>query len=214
LNLGLLSIFSEPLATVAALLAASIGKDFEGSRGRFRGWLTFPSRSDRRLSIGPHCTFFGKHNIQLAESVTFHGNAFINAGGGEQGFVRIGRNTHIDQFCTLYGIGGLSIGADCAIASGVIIYTQTNQYASDPEAKIVDQPVIYKPVVIGDDVWIGAGAVILPGVNVGSHSIIAAGGVVRHDVAEWTIVGGVPAKVIGNRRTGKKLTLRLVSEES
>ncbi|HTJ80748.1 MAG TPA: acyltransferase [Polyangiaceae bacterium] len=115
----------------------------------------------------------------------------------------IGARTHIDQFCVLYGQGGISIGARCAIASGVIVYSQTNQYRSSPETDIIDQPVAYAPVTIGDDVWIGAGAVVLPGVTIGDHAVVAAGAVVRSDVEPWAIVGGVPAKRLGDRRVAK-----------
>ena len=58
---------------------------------------------------------------------------------------------------------------------------------------------MFEPVTIGDDVWIGFGACVLPGVSVGRGSIVAAGAVVTKDVPDWTIVGGVPAKVIGSR---------------
>lgn len=57
-----------------------------------------------------------------------------------------------------------------------------------------------RPVVIGDDVWIGARSILLPGVKVGSHSIIAAGSIVTKDVPEWAIVGGNPAKLIKWRK--------------
>ena len=62
------------------------------------------------------------------------------------------------------------------------------------------QVSVYKEVAIGDDVWIGAGAIILPGVKVGDHAVIGAGALVREDVSAWAIVGGLPAKVLGDRR--------------
>jgi maltose O-acetyltransferase len=57
-----------------------------------------------------------------------------------------------------------------------------------------------RPVVIGDDVWIGGQVIILPGVKVGSHSIIGAGSVVTKDVPQYAVVGGNPAKVIKFRK--------------
>jgi acetyltransferase-like isoleucine patch superfamily enzyme len=62
---------------------------------------------------------------------------------------------------------------------------------------------IFTPVVIGSDVWIGARAVVLAGVTIGNGAVIAAGSVVNKDVNDYDIVAGVPARVLGNRKTGK-----------
>jgi len=59
------------------------------------------------------------------------------------------------------------------------------------------------PVRIGNDVWVAARVILLPGVHIGDHSIVAAGAVVTHDVPEWAVVAGVPARVIGDRRAAK-----------
>lgn len=197
---GVPFIFSEPLSAVAAWLGVLLGKEISGSRAHARGWLMSPAFRDRRVSIGPRVELVGKKNIELGCDVSLFGNAYLNAAGAN-GFIRIGQNTHVDQFCVLYGQGGLTIGSDCAIAAGVIIYTQTNQYGHDPSEKIVDQPIVYKPVTVGDDVWIGAGSVILPGVEIGDHAVIGAGSVVRESVAPWSIVGGVPARLLRQRKT-------------
>ena len=66
----------------------------------------------------------------------------------------------------------------------------------DKEKRIDEQGITTKPIIIGDDVWIGANAVILPGVTIGKHCVVAAGAVVTKDVPDNTIVGGVPAKEI------------------
>ena len=204
MKIGVPFIVFEPIAVIAGVLGATVGKETSGSRARARGWLRFPALKDRHLSIGPRVDFVGKRNIHLGDRVSFFGNTYLNA---NEGFIKVGSNTHIDQFCVLYGQGGLTIGSDCAIAAGVTIYTQTNQYAHDETMKIVDQPVIYQEVTIGDDVWIGSRAVILPGVAIGDHAVIGAGAVVREDVSPWSIVGGVPAKVLGSRssRTAESL---------
>ena len=55
------------------------------------------------------------------------------------------------------------------------------------------------PIIIGDDCWIGTRAIILPGVSIGNHSIIAAGAVVTHSFPAYSIIGGVPAKLIKTR---------------
>jgi acetyltransferase-like isoleucine patch superfamily enzyme len=161
-----------------------------------RGLALRPGKGAR---VGRGVELVGADRITLGRGVTFLGNAYVNA-IGPRGSVRIGDGTSVDQFCVLYGQGGLEIGARCAIAAGVIVYSQTNQFVHDPAQPVLDQPVIHAKVTIGDDVWIGARAVILPGVTVGDHAVVGAGAVVRADVPPWSIVAGVPAKIIGDRR--------------
>jgi len=175
-------------------------REYSGIASRLRGWFYSAGWRDRRILIGPRVELIGRRNIHLADRVALYGNSYLNAARSE-GYIRIGENTHVDQFCVLYGQGGLSIGAKCAIASGVTIYSQTNTYEVDPLADIIDQPVVYKPVSIGNDVWICSRAVILPGISVGDHAVIAAGAIVKEDVSPWTVVAGSPAKPIRDRRS-------------
>lgn len=188
------------LAALSTLLAALSGREPSGVESRLRGALRMDLRAGPRLRIGRGVQFVGARRIVLGRDVTLFGNAYLNA-SGPSGHIEIGDGTHVDQFCVLYGQGGLKIGKRCAIAAGVTVYTQSNQYKLDPLANVLDQPVVYRAVDIGDDVWIGARAVILPGVQIGDHAIIAAGSVVRCDVPAWAIVGGVPARHLGDRRT-------------
>ena len=109
------------------------------------------------------------------------------------GDVVIGDNTRIGIHCTV--IGPVTIGSHVNLAQGITV-TALNHNFSDPSLRIDEQGVSTKAVVIGDDVWIGANAVILPGVTIGSHVVVAAGAVVTKDVPANTLVGGVPAKVI------------------
>ena len=109
------------------------------------------------------------------------------------GDVVIGDNTRIGIHCTV--IGPVTIGSHVNLAQGITV-TALNHNFSDPSRRIDEQGVSTKAVVIGDDVWIGANAVILPGVTIGSHVVVAAGAVVTKDVPANTLVGGVPAKII------------------
>ena len=109
------------------------------------------------------------------------------------GDVVIGDATRIGIHCTV--IGPVTIGSHVNLAQGITV-TALNHNFSDPSLRIDEQGVSTKAVVIGDDVWIGANAVILPGVTIGSHVVVAAGAVVTKDVPANTLVGGVPAKVI------------------
>lgn len=116
------------------------------------------------------------------------------------GDVTIGDHTRIGIHCTV--IGPVCIGNNVNLAQGITV-TALNHNFEDASRRIDEQGISTKPVVIGDDVWIGANAVILPGVTIGRHVVVAAGAVVTKDVPEFTVVGGVPAKVIKDVR-GKK----------
>lgn len=109
------------------------------------------------------------------------------------GDIIIGDHTRIGIHNTI--IGPVTIGSHVNLAQGITV-TALNHNYSDTTKRIDEQGVSTKPVIIGDDVWIGANAVILPGVTIGSHVVVAAGTVVTKDVPENTIVAGVPAKVI------------------
>ena len=111
------------------------------------------------------------------------------------GDVTIGDHTRIGIHCTV--IGPVCIGNHVNLAQGITV-TALNHNFEDVSKRIDEQGVSTKPVVIGDDVWIGANAVVLPGVTIGNHSVVAAGAVVTKDVPDHTLVGGVPAKVIKN----------------
>jgi acetyltransferase-like isoleucine patch superfamily enzyme len=185
------------LFLLSTILSVVLRKERSGVENRLRGLFWEAGLSTKQLYVGRNVQFVGARNMKIGHGVTLHGNAYLNA-TGDQGALEIGESSHIDQFVVLYGQGGLRIGARCAIASGVVIYSQTNQYAQGTQ-DVISQPVRYAPVSIGDDVWIGASAVILPGVSIGSHSVVGAGAVVNRDVEEGTVVAGVPARPIGRR---------------
>ena len=109
------------------------------------------------------------------------------------GDITIGDHTRIGIHCTV--IGPVCIGNNVNLAQGITV-TALNHNFEDCNKRIDEQGISTKPVVIGDDVWIGANAVILPGVTIGRHVVVAAGAVVTKDVPDFSIVAGVPAKVI------------------
>jgi acetyltransferase-like isoleucine patch superfamily enzyme len=96
------------------------------------------------------------------------------------------------------GRAGIEVGDGTRIATGVTVFAF--DHGLDPGAEIRSQPVRSRGIVIGRDVWIGANAGITDGVRIGDHAVVGMGAVVTRDVPEWAIVGGVPARVIGDRR--------------
>lgn len=113
------------------------------------------------------------------------------------GDVVIGDHTRIGIHNTI--IGPVTIGNHVNLAQGITV-TALNHNFDDPRQRIDQQGVSTRAVIIADDVWIGANAVVLPGVTVGSHSVIAAGAVVTRSVPPCSVVAGVPAKVIKELR--------------
>ena len=104
----------------------------------------------------------------------------------------IGDHTRIGLHSTV--IGPVTIGNHVNLAQGITISALNHNFA-DPSLPIDAQGVSTSQIVIEDDVWIGANAVVLPGVRIGRHSVVAAGAVVTRDVPSGSLVAGVPATV-------------------
>ena len=109
------------------------------------------------------------------------------------GDVMIGDHTRIGLHNTI--IGPVIIGSHVNLAQGITI-TALNHNFENSKKRIDEQGVSTSAVVIEDDIWIGANAVVLSGVTIGHHSVVAAGAVVTKDVPPHSLVAGVPAKII------------------
>lgn len=105
--------------------------------------------------------------------------------------IHLGKNVFINSGCCFQDQGGIDIGDDCLIGHQVVFATLNHD--SEPQKRGNN---IAKPIKLGQNVWIGAHATILPGVSIGDHAIVAAGAVVNKDVPAFSIVAGVPAKII------------------
>jgi acetyltransferase-like isoleucine patch superfamily enzyme len=112
--------------------------------------------------------------------------------------IKIGRNVTINEGTFISGYGHLSIGNNVLISHRVTILSSTHDYKSKDQT-IRSQGLIAKSTTIGNDVWIGTGAVILGGVTIGDGSVVGAGAVVTKHVPMNSVVGGVPARVIATR---------------
>ena len=91
------------------------------------------------------------------------------------------------------GQGGLTLGEGVLIGPGATLVTGDHDFSRHDLASI-DQDYVGSPIVVGDNVWIGAGATVVGGVTIGDRAVIAAGAVVTRDVAPGQVVGGVPAR--------------------
>lgn len=107
--------------------------------------------------------------------------------------IHAGKNLIINYNVTILDVDEVHLGDYCMIGPGVLIATVNHPMTPSGRRKHLS---LIRPVWIGDDVWIGGNAVILPGVHIGNNCVIAAGAVVTHDVPDNSLVGGVPAKVI------------------
>jgi acetyltransferase-like isoleucine patch superfamily enzyme len=115
-----------------------------------------------------------------------------------RGRLVIGAQVIAGHHVTIGVNGSVRIGADSLIAELVSIRDHDHGFDRN-DVPMRDQGSMTADVVIGRDVWIGAKATITSGVTIGDHAIVAAGAVVTRDVEPWSIVGGVPARVIGRR---------------
>lgn len=104
----------------------------------------------------------------------------------------VGRNVFINQNCTFYDLGGLQIADDVMIGPNVSLITSGHPLAPSERRAAVTA----RPIVIGRNAWIAAGATIIGGVTVGENAVVAAGSVVTRDIPPNTLVGGNPARVI------------------
>ncbi|MEE1129081.1 MAG: sugar O-acetyltransferase [Methanobrevibacter sp.] len=105
--------------------------------------------------------------------------------------IHLGDNVFINSGCRFQDQGGIFIGNNALIGHNVVLATLNHEENPKKRGNLIPAPI-----KIGNDVWIGSNATILAGVTIGDGAIIAAGAVVTRDVAENTIVGGVPAKYI------------------
>lgn len=144
---------------------------------------SIPSHTIRKL-------FYRMSGIRIGSASYIHmGARFYDPKG-----IAIGKGTIIGEGAVLDGRGVIKIGDHVDMASEVMIYnSEHNIHSEHFEA-------VSGPVHIGDYVFVGPRAIILPGVTIGKGAVIAAGAVVTKDVAPFAVVGGVPAQVIGERK--------------
>lgn len=135
--------------------------------------------------------------IHLGKGTTIRQYAIINTSGGR---VSLGKGCELGPFSMIVTkTKDVRIGDHVRMGPHVSM-TASNRNYMRRDTLIVDQGLREEGITIGNDVWIGTGTVITDGVNIGDGAVIASGAVVAKDVAPYSIVAGVPAKVIGERQ--------------
>lgn len=170
---------------------------------------------DLYVADDPENARLAQRAVRLADE--YHRAAVIDEGGarplleelvgslGEGAFVKpplfvdygqnitIGPRTFVNYNLTALDVAAITIGADCQIGPNVQLLTPTHPLQPEPRR---DRLEAARPIVIGDNVWLGGGVIVCPGVTIGENSVVGAGAVVTRDIPANVVAVGNPARVI------------------
>jgi len=157
-----------------------------------------PIRVHPSTWISPRAVFrvCGGGSITIGRNCEIHPFAMLLTYGGD---IHIGDDCSVNPFTIIYGHGGVRIGDGTRIAAHTVVIPGNHTPGTDIQA-VKDAPVISRGIVIGRNVWIGAGSRILDGVEIGPNAVVGAGSVVTRPVPAGVTVAGVPARLLGPDR--------------
>ena len=173
-----------------------------------------------KRKIHPSAALIGYRHIKLGKQLTIQRNSMLSAQRDDAEIligdacwladsvcleagrkIVIGDRTSLQSRCRL--LGDVSIGDNCLLAPNVFVSSGKHTFGREPALPIRVQESIYGseniPVVIDDDCWLGVNVVVMPGMRIGRGSIVGANSVVTKDIAPYSIIGGVPAKLLKTR---------------
>ena len=154
-------------------------------------------------------------NLLPVSSYAFHIGKIVRGMGAKLFLDKCGKNVNVEKNasfssrCTIGNNSGIGINArigvchigdDVMMAPDVVILSQNHVFERIDIPMNMQGVTEEKPVYIGNDVWIGQRVIILPGVHVGNGVVIGAGSIVTHDISDYDVVAGSPARVIKNRK--------------
>jgi acetyltransferase-like isoleucine patch superfamily enzyme len=176
----------------------------------------------RKVVFGRNVTIRHPHRIRFGDNIIIDDNAVLDGKGDAEvtievgsgsivgrnsilsckgGAIRLAQRVNISVNCTLISETLLSVGENVLIAGHCYLIAGGNHGLERTDIPILEQPLIEKGGIdIKEHCWLGANVTVLDGVTIGRDSAVAAGAVVTKSVAEYTIVGGVPAKVLRDRK--------------
>jgi acetyltransferase-like isoleucine patch superfamily enzyme len=187
---------------IKPFLGSSVGLIFLGKHTKLK--YRNKIRAGKTLTLGDYVEInaLSREGVTIGNNVSIQKNTIIECTGVIRDLgigLTIGNNVGIAQNCFIQVRGRVSIGNDTIFGPGVYLFSENHKF-DDPELPVVVQGETRKGVKVEEGVWVGSRSVILDGVTIGRNSIIAAGSVVNRDVPPFSIVGGIPAKVIKERK--------------
>ncbi|WP_283949346.1 acyltransferase [Sulfurimonas hydrogeniphila] len=169
-----------------------------GTTLRYWGYRPFFQEVKGKFNIDTGVTIMGFKNISLGNDIVLMKNSYVYAHDG--GDIVIGNNFTMNTNSQLgASFGKIVIGDDCAIAPNCVLRAANHTF-DDPNVPFREQGHTYGEIIIEDDVWISSNCVITANTKIGKSSIIGAGSVVTKDVEPYSVMGGVPAKLIRKRK--------------
>jgi acetyltransferase-like isoleucine patch superfamily enzyme len=144
--------------------------------------------------IYQHVRILNPRRVHMGRGVSLHPYCFLKC---VPGTIRIGDESTVGEFTYINAMESITLGRKVLIAPSCHITDANHNIEKD--SPILEQGRRAAPIVIGDDVWIGAGAKILSGVSIGQGAVVGAGAVVTKDVDAYAIVVGIPARQVGTR---------------
>ena len=164
--------------------------------GRFRATHKKNTMLSKNCYISPNALIHPRNG-----RITVGDNTSVAPGAIMQGDISIGNNSSVQAYCNIVGYKGgeIKIGNFVRIAAYTVIIGANHRF-DDPDIPICKQGMAPAPIVIEDNVWIGARVSVIAGVTIGEGSVIGAGAVVTKDIPPYSVAVGVPARVISSRK--------------
>jgi galactoside O-acetyltransferase len=155
------------------------------------------------VAVDPTVRIIHPERIHLGSNVRIDAFSVLSAG---EGGIHVGDYVHIAAYVFLAGAGRIDIGDHVGLSGRVSVYSSNDDYSgaalSNPTAPLDLRNVTTADVSFGRHVLVGAGSVVLPGVTIGDGASVGALSLIREDVAPFTMVAGIPARVLGERGRG------------
>ena len=156
------------------------------------------------VRVSRHALLFGAERISIGDGSRIDAFCIISVGDN----VSIGRNVHISAYASIQGRGAVTIGDFASVSIRCTILSSNDDMSGDgmvnPTIPDRYRGAVHAPVIVGEYVSVGAGCIILPGVTLGESAAVGAHSLVKSDVDPFTIVAGIPARLIGPRRRGHR----------